>query len=49
MLVKYDCVDKIGFINFEWHSQNEVGNICILVLCRDHKQLFLDIDLNIHV
>ena len=26
--------------NFEWHGQNEVGNIAILVLWRDREQLY---------
>ena len=25
----------IGLLNFEWHRQNEVGNVAILVLWRD--------------
>ena len=28
--------DFTGLLNFEWHSQNEVDNIVILVLWRDH-------------
>ena len=27
-------------INFEWHGQNEVGNIAILLLWRDHEKLY---------
>ena len=32
--------DFIGLFNCEWHGQNEVGNIAILVLWRDHEKLF---------
>ena len=31
--------DFIGLLNFEWHSQNEVGNFGIFVLWRDHEKL----------
>ena len=31
--------DFIGIFNFEWHGQNEVGNIAILVLWRDREKL----------
>ena len=33
-------VDFIGLFNVEWHSQNEFGNIGILVLLRDRKKLY---------
>ena len=33
----------IGLFNFEWHSQNKVGNIGILILWRDcHLTVPLD-------
>ena len=32
----------IGLFNFEWHSQNEVGNIDILVFWRDGGKLDLN-------
>ena len=31
--------DFIGLFNFEWHGQNEVGNIAILVLWREREKL----------
>ena len=31
--------DVIGLIKFEWHSQNEVGNIGILVSLRDRETI----------
>ena len=33
-------VDLIGLFNVEWHSQNEFGNIGILLLLRDRKKLY---------
>ena len=30
-------METIGIFNFEWHSQNKVGNIAILVLWRAVK------------
>ena len=33
----FNIEDFIGLLNFEWHSQNEVGNIGIPVLWRDHE------------
>ena len=34
-------VDFIGLFNVEWHSQNEFGNIGILLLLRDRKKTLL--------
>ena len=31
--------DLIGLFNFEWHGQNEVGNIDIPVFWRDREKL----------
>ena len=36
----FNVEDFIGLLNFEWHSQNEVGNIVIPVLWRDHEKLW---------
>ena len=30
----FKVADFIGLFNFEWHGQNKVGNIAILVLWR---------------
>ena len=35
----FNVADFIGLFNFEWHGQNEVGNISILVLWRDRENL----------
>ena len=35
----FKVADLIGLFNFEWHDQNKVGNIAILVLLGDHKKL----------
>ena len=35
----YKIADFISLLNFEWHSQNKVGNIGILELWRDHEKL----------
>ena len=35
----FKVADFIGLLNFEWYSQNEVGNIDVLVLWRDHEKL----------
>ena len=35
----FKVTDFISF-NFEWHGLNEVGNIAILVLWRDHEKLW---------
>ena len=32
--------DFIGLFNFEWYSQNKVGNVGILVLWRDRENLY---------
>ena len=32
--------DFIGLFNYEWHSQNTVGNIGILVLWIDREKLY---------
>ena len=32
--------DFIGLFNFEWHGQNKVGNVVILVLWRDREKLY---------
>ena len=32
--------DFIDPFNFEWHGQNKVGNIAILVLWRDNEKLY---------
>ena len=32
-------LQPIGPFKFEWHGQNKVGNIAILVLWRDHEKL----------
>ena len=41
---KRDYLSKLqtllAFCNFEWHGQNEVGNISILVLWRDGEKLY---------
>ena len=36
----FKVTDFIGCFNFEWHGLNEVGNIAILVLWRDHEKLW---------
>ena len=33
-------LETIGVFYFEWHGQNEVGNIAILVLWRDREKLY---------
>ena len=38
--VPLKVVHFIVFFNFEWHGQNEVGNIAILVLWRDCEKLY---------
>ena len=34
--------DFSGLFNFEWHSENKVGNVGILVLRRDLEKLYLN-------
>ena len=34
-----EVADFIGHFNFKQHGQNEVGNIAILVWCRDREKL----------
>ena len=34
---KFNAANFIGLFNFEWHSQNQVGNVAILVLWTDCK------------
>ena len=41
MVLPIKVADFISFANFEWHGQNEVGNIAILVLWRDREKLYL--------
>ena len=36
--------DFIDLFNFEWHGQNKVGNIGILVLWRDREKLYLQVE-----
>ena len=36
----FEVADFIGLYNFEWHNQDEVGNIGILVLQRDREKLY---------
>ena len=36
----YVVVDFMHLVSSEWHSQNEVGNISILVLQRDCEKLY---------
>ena len=38
-----------GLFNFEWHDQNEVGNIAILVLLRDHEKLDFGVSPIFHI
>ena len=35
----FKVADFIGPLHFEWHSQNPVGNVGILVLWRDCEKL----------
>ena len=37
----FKVADFIGLFNFEWHSQNDIGIIGILVLWRDREKLVL--------
>ena len=36
----FKIANFIDLFNFEWHGQNKVGNIAILVLWRDHEKLY---------
>ena len=36
----FKIADFICLCNFEWHGQNKVGNIAILVLLRDREKLY---------
>ena len=36
----FKVADFVGLVNFEWHSQNKVGNVGILVLQRDCEKLY---------
>ena len=38
-----------GLFNFERHGQNEVGNIAILVLLRDHEKLYFGVSPIFHI
>ena len=35
--------DFIDLFNFEWHGQNKVGDIAILVLWRDLEKFYLQV------
>ena len=35
--ISFRVGDFIGLFHFEWHFQNEVGNVAILVLWRDRE------------
>ena len=40
-----EVTDFIGIVNFEWHSQNKIVNIGILVFRRDREKLYCsDVD-----
>ena len=36
----FKFADFLRLFNFEWHNQNELGNIGILVLWRDREKLY---------
>ena len=36
----FNVTDFIRLFNFEWHSQNQDGNIVMLVLWRDRKKFY---------
>ena len=41
----FKVADFIGLVNFKWHSQNKVGNIVILILCRNGEKLYLAVSI----
>ena len=36
----FKAADFMVLFNFEWHGENEVGNIVILVLWKDREELY---------
>ena len=45
MGLHFKVTDFTGFVNIQWHSQNEVGNIGILVFWKVGKEtLFADLN-----